>query len=104
MERNKRDNLRKVDINKDICLKSGVSFSFASKFLEDTIETLIEGLKKDNILKINKFGSFIIVSKKKRTGRNPKNNNLYEIKKRKIVSFKASSFLKKKVNQDEQIS
>tara|TARA_B100000965_G_scaffold393305_1_gene403969 strand:- start:473 stop:787 length:315 start_codon:yes stop_codon:yes gene_type:complete len=103
MKKNKRDNLKKKDISNDICLKSGVSFSYASKFLEDTIEVLIAGLKKDRILKINKFGSFTILSKKERIGRNPKNNDLHEIKKRKIVSFKASSFLKQKVNQDEQI-
>jgi len=102
MQKNKRDNLTKKDISKNIYLKSGISSLYANKFLEDTINILISGLKKNNLLKINKFGSFKILSKNRRIGRNPKNNEQHEISERKIVSFKASDFLKKKIN-DEQV-
>jgi len=100
MEKNKRDNLKKQDIAKNIYLKSGISSSYASKFLEDTISILISGLKRDGVLKIKQFGSFNILFKKKRMGRNPKNNKSYEISKRRTISFKASDYLKKKINNE----
>ena len=44
MEKIKRENLKKKDISKNISLKSGVSLSFASRFLDDALEILISGL------------------------------------------------------------
>ena len=61
MQKNKRNNLKKQDIGKNIYLKSGISSSYANKFLEDTISILIFGLKKDELLKINQFGSFKVL-------------------------------------------
>ena len=100
MEKNKRDNLKKKNISNSIYLKSGIPSSYASKFLDDTINILISGLKKNGALKINKFGSFKVKSKKKRIGRNPKNKQTYEINNRKIISFKISTFLKNKLNNE----
>ena len=100
MEKNRRENLKKKDICKNIHLKIGISQLYADKFLSDTIKILTLHLKKDKILKINGFGSFKILNKSKRIGRNPKTNQLYEISERKSVSFKPSIFLKKKINNE----
>lgn len=100
MEKNKRDNLKKKDISNRIYLKSGIPSSYAGKFLDDTISILTSGLKKNGALKINKFGSFKVKSKKQRIGRNPKNNKTYKISSRKIISFKISNFLKNKINNE----
>ena len=100
MEKDKRENLKKKDISKNIYLKTGIPSSYASKFLDDIISILISGIKRDRILKIGKFGSFSLFSKNKRIGRNPKNNEEHEISERKIVSFKASSYLKNKINKN----
>ena len=64
MEKNKRENLKKKDISKNIYLKSGIPISYASKFLDDTINILISELKNNGTLKINKFGSFKVRFKK----------------------------------------
>ena len=100
MEKNKRENLKKKDISKNIYLKSGIPISYASKFLDDTINILISELKNNGTLKINKFGSFKVRSKKKRIGRNPRNNQAYEISSRKTISFKVSNYLKNKINNE----
>ena len=100
MEKNKRVNLKKKDISKNIYFKSGIPITYASKLLDETINILISGLKKDGSLKINKFGSFKVRFKKKRIGRNPKNNKAYEINSRKIISFKTSDYLKNKINNE----
>ena len=100
MEKNKRDNLKKKDISNTIHSNFGISSSYASKFLDDTINILISGLKNSGILKINKFGSFKVKYKKKRIGRNPNNNQIHEISSRKTISFKISNFLKNKINNE----
>ena len=100
MEKNKRDNLTKKDIANTKYSYFGVSTLYARKILDDTINILIAGLKKNGTLKINKFGSFKVKYKKKRTGRNPKNKQMHEISSRKIISFKISTYLKNKINND----
>ena len=95
---NKRNNLKKKDIRKNIYLKFGITTSYAEKILDDTIEIFIQNLKDGKPLKIKNFGSFKILKKKSRIGRNPRNKTIYEIKQRNSISFKAASFLKNKVN------
>ena len=65
MEKNKRDNLTKKDIANTIYSYFGVSTLYARKILDDTINILIAGLKKNGTLKINKFGSFKVNIRRK---------------------------------------
>ncbi len=98
MQKDKRDNTKKKDISNEVFNKLGYPKLYVDNFLDDTIEIIIEGLIKDGNLKIDNFGSFKVLKKEKRIGRNPKTKKEYEISSRKIVSFKASNFLKEKVN------
>tara|TARA_B100002052_G_C15349920_1_gene362147 strand:- start:61 stop:363 length:303 start_codon:yes stop_codon:yes gene_type:complete len=100
MQKNNQKNLKKKDISKIVNLKSGIPTSYANKLLDGMLNILIYGLKKDGVLKIDKFGSFKVLSKNRRIGRNPKNNQIFEISRRKTVSFKASIFLKNKINNE----
>ena len=102
MEKDKRENLKKKDISKNIYLKTGIPSSYASKFLDDIISILISGIKRDRILKIGKFGSFSLFSKNKRIGRNPKTKVEAKITSRKVVKFKPSLILKTKINNELQ--
>ncbi len=97
---NKRNNLKKKDISKNIYLKYGISASYAEKILDDTINILILNLKAGKSIKIKNFGSFKILKKKSRIGRNPKTKMTFEIKQRNSISFKTASLLKKKVNKN----
>tara|TARA_B100000674_G_C37674002_1_gene838348 strand:+ start:136 stop:438 length:303 start_codon:yes stop_codon:yes gene_type:complete len=98
MPKNKRDNTKKKDISNEIYNKLGYPKLYLEKFLDDTIEVIIEGLIKDGNLKIDNFGSFKILKKGRRIGRNPRTKKEYEISPRKIVTFKTSNFLKEKIN------
>ena len=49
-------------------------------------------------VKISGFGSFIYKTTPERIGRNPKTNDLYEIKSFKRLVFRASTRLKKLIN------
>ena len=50
-------------------------------------------------VKISSLGTFKTMNKKERVGRNPKTKIEAKISSRKVVKFKASSFIKKKINK-----
>ena len=90
MELTKRNNLNKKDISKKIHLTAGLPESYCSKILDDVIEIIINLLKNNSLLRIKNFAVFKIVKKKSRTGRNPKNKQVFNISERNVVSTKFS--------------
>tara|TARA_B100000767_G_C19582893_1_gene458075 strand:- start:411 stop:710 length:300 start_codon:yes stop_codon:yes gene_type:complete len=98
MIKNKRNNLSKNDIKKIINKNLGLPMTFSEDFLVNVFKTITKSLKNDNQIKIKNFGSFKVLNKSKREGRNPKNKKKYEISSRKIISFKSSNSLLKKIN------
>ena len=68
------------------------------EIINDLIDLIIDGIKKDKKLKISNFGTFILKEKKKRIGRNPKTKEEKVVGERKVVLFKPSKDFKKFVN------
>ena len=64
--------------------------------INDLVKLIISILKEDNLI-LKNLGSFRIIHKKKRIGRNPKTKKEYEISARKAISFKASNKINKKL-------
>ena len=93
-----RLNLTKKDIINSIYMQIGFSKKISENLLEDLLSVIIDNLKKNNKLKIAKFGTFSIRSKKKRIGRNPLTKEKKEISDRKVVLFKASKEFKDLIN------
>ena len=93
----KRINIKKKDIAKKVSNEVGIPFTYALKILNDLIYILILDLLLFRTLKIKHFGSFNLQKKKKRKGKNPKNNISYDISERNVVTFKCSEKLKKKM-------
>ena len=100
METNKRDNLTKEDIVKNITLKFGISTSYSSTILNNLIDILILNISVSEKIKIKNFGNFTLQTKKKRPGRDPKSKRKYDISARKVVTFKAANELKLKINNN----
>ncbi|OUX53084.1 MAG: hypothetical protein CBE47_04170 [Pelagibacteraceae bacterium TMED287] len=98
MENKIRDNLIKEDICAEINLKYGISKNYANEFIDQVILIIIKSLQTNKNIHIKNFGSFKVVNKKERIGRNPKNKKTYTISKRNIVSFKPSLSFKNKIN------
>ena len=67
-----RINLTKKDIINSAFLQLGFSKKIIDLLYEDLINLLTINLKKNNKVKITKFGTFSIRLKKSRLGRNPK--------------------------------
>ena len=94
-----RVNLTKKEIVNSIYMQIGFSKVISENLLEDFFNVILEGLKKNEKVKIAKFGTFILRNKNSRVGRNPKTKEIKVISKRKVVLFKPSKELKVKINQ-----
>ena len=96
-----KNNLTKKEISEFIFFKFGISYSFSKEFLDNYIQIIIDILNREKKLNLKNFGSFKIIEKKARIGRNPKNKEEYEISARKSIIFKTSEKLKKEINSDQ---
>jgi len=94
----KRTNLTKKDLINSIYMQIGFSKSISENLIDDFLSTIIENLKNEKKLKLSKFGTFSIRSKKSRIGRNPKTKEQKTISDRDVVLFKASKEFKDLVN------
>tara|TARA_B100002051_G_scaffold236202_1_gene237114 strand:+ start:324 stop:620 length:297 start_codon:yes stop_codon:yes gene_type:complete len=94
----KRNNINKNDILENIKQQHGLPISFSEKIFNSLLDIIIEGLERDGRLKISGFGTFKILNKNARIGRNPKTKVKYQIKARKVVVFSPSKTVKNKVN------
>ena len=93
-----RVNLTKKDLINSIYMQIGFSKNISENLIDDFLITIIENLKKEKKIKISKFGTFSIRSKKSRIGRNPKTKEEKTISDRDVVLFKASKEFKDLVN------
>tara|TARA_B100001123_G_scaffold418711_1_gene523040 strand:- start:66 stop:377 length:312 start_codon:yes stop_codon:yes gene_type:complete len=76
----------------------GFSKNISAEIIDNFFESLVSELIKTNKIKITSFGTFEVISKKERVGRNPKTKEEAKISSRKIVRFKPSLFIKNKIN------
>ena len=94
--------VKKNFTRKDLCNKIyqnlGFSKNYSSTIIDNFFETLIQELLKSNKIKISSFGTFKVINKKERIGRNPKTKVEAKISARKIVKFKPSQIIKEKIN------
>ena len=93
-----RVNLTKKDLINSIYMQIGFSKNISENLIDDFLSTIVENLKNEKKLKLSKFGTFSIRSKKSRIGRNPKTKEKKTISDRDVVLFKASKEFKDLVN------
>ena len=93
-----RVNLTKKDLINSIYMQVGFSKNISENLIDDFFNTIKENLKVEKKLKLSKFGTFSIRSKKSRIGRNPKTKEQKIISNRDVVLFKASKEFKDLVN------
>tara|TARA_B100002019_G_scaffold260192_1_gene246124 strand:+ start:1227 stop:1532 length:306 start_codon:yes stop_codon:yes gene_type:complete len=100
-----RINLTKKDIVNLIYMQIGFSKQISESLIEEFFSLIVSNLKKEEELKISKFGTFKIRKKKSRIGRNPKTKELKNISERKVILFKPSKEFKEfiNINQNDQI-
>ena len=94
-----KKNFTRKDLSNKIHQNLGFSKNYSSEIVDNFFETFIQEIIKTNKIKITSFGTFKVITKKERLGRNPKTKIEAKISSRKIVKFKASNLIKNKLNQ-----
>ena len=95
----KKNFTRKNLFNK-IYQKLGFSKNISSQIIDDFFKIFNDELIKSKKIKISSFGTFKIAHKKERIGRNPKTKVEAIITSRRIVKFKPSEIIKRKINNN----
>ena len=81
-------------------MQIGFSKNISENLIDDLLSTITKNLKNEKKLKLSKFGTFSIRTKKSRIGRNPKTKEQKTISNRDVVLFKASKEFKDLVNSN----
>jgi integration host factor subunit alpha len=95
----KRDNLTRQDLAKAIHEKMGFSQKSAGDLVDEFFFHLRQALINEQPVKIVHFGTFKVIKKECRVGRNPQTGEAIEISRRSMVSFKPCKELRQKVNR-----
>ena len=94
-----KKNFTRKDLSNNVHQNLGFSKNISSLIIDDFFESLVSELVKGNKIKISSFGTFQVVDKKERIGRNPKTKIEAKIMARKIIKFKLSNKFKVKLNR-----
>ena len=76
----------------------GLSKARSKQVVEALIEIIKKTLESGEDVLISGFGKFMIRDKAARKGRNPQTSEELQLRARRVVSFKVSGVLKKKIN------
>jgi integration host factor subunit alpha len=93
-----KKNFTRKDLSNKIYQNLGFSKSYSSIVIDNFFEALIQELLRSNKIKVSSFGTFKVIYKKKRIGRNPKTKEEAIILPRKVVKFTPSLLVKQKLN------
>ena len=93
----KKNNLTKIDIAKELSKKTGYSLELSKILINNLLIVLISSIKK-NKLNLKNIGTFRLINKSERIGRNPITKENFVITSRKSISFISSKKLLSAVN------
>ncbi len=88
----------RADLAKALVEKVGLSQHECDQLVVDVLDQIAGSLVDDGEVKLSGFGSFKVVDKKERMGRNPRNGEDAVVSARRVVVFKAADNLKRLVN------
>ena len=89
--------LTKASIVDSVQEQLGFPRSECVNLVEDLLEIIKRTLGADEDLLVSGFGKFCVKKKNERKGRNPASGEDLMLAKRKVVSFKCSSVLRKRI-------
>lgn len=87
----------KQNLSEELSKKTGYPKTLSNKLINDLLNIIIKGITNNQLI-LKNFGSFKLLNKKKRIGRNPKTKEEFIIASRKIVKFTISKRFISKLN------
>ena len=97
---NNKFNISRDEIAEAIQKDFGFNRKLCLDIVNDIIDIIIEGIQRDQKVKIHNFGTFKLNKKNSRIGRNPKTKEEFNISSRNVITFKASKILLKYINNN----
>jgi integration host factor subunit alpha len=93
-----QNTLTRAELADAIHDRLGLSRVESAQFVEKMVEGLLCGLEQGHDMKISSFGTFRLLNKAERIGRNPKSGIEAKISARRVVSFHPSNKLRQRMN------
>ncbi len=90
--------ITRADLANAVYATIGLSRADAAKMVEVVLSKISEAAERGENVKISSFGTFVIRSKRERVGRNPKTGEEVPITERRVMTFKPSNIMKKRIN------
>ena len=89
--------MRKQDLVREVASQAGLSEAQATKAVNAFLDAIHTSLANNNEVSISGFGSFKVVERASREGRNPRTGETMKIAARRSPTFKAGTQLKRSV-------
>lgn len=90
----------KIELVNDLSKKTGFPVLYSKKLIEDLLEIFSDKIKTSNLI-LKNIGTFKLLNKNSRIGRNPKTKENFTIKAQKSISFISSNNLQSKLNKNQ---
>ncbi len=92
--------LTKVDIIESVRNDLGFPRKKSADILEMLLEIIKKGMENGEDILISGFGKFCVNEKRARRGRNPATGDDMMLGKRRVITFKCSQVLRKRMNRE----
>ncbi|MFC1881749.1 integration host factor subunit alpha [Thermodesulfobacteriota bacterium] len=90
--------LTKAELIEAIAEQNGFTRAKSSETVETILELIKSSLESGEDVLISGFGKFCVKEKRERRGRNPSTGGDMMLRPRKVVAFRCSGILRKKIN------
>ncbi|MDA0675552.1 MAG: integration host factor subunit alpha [Proteobacteria bacterium] len=94
------DTITRAQLSESVYEQVGLSRNESSHLLELVLREVSAALVRGEPVKISSFGSFAVRQKGQRIGRNPKTGEEVPILPRKVLVFRPSQVLRKRINRN----
>ena len=86
------------DLTEAVYQEVGLSRNESAQLVESVLHEIVDTLAQGEPVKLSSFGTFSVVNKAQRIGRNPKTGEEVPILPRRVLVFRASHVLKDRIN------
>jgi len=90
--------ITRADLAETVYRRVGLSRAESAELVQSFLEEICAAAQRGETVKLSSFGSFVVRSKSKRIGRNPKTGVEVPILPRRVMVFKPSNVLKARIN------
>ncbi|MEP4380194.1 MAG: integration host factor subunit alpha [Alphaproteobacteria bacterium] len=94
------DTITRAQLTEAVYQEVGLSRNESADLVESVLAEMSDALIRGEMVKLSSFGSFQVRQKGQRMGRNPKTGEEVPILPRRVLVFRPSHVLKKRINDD----